>query len=468
MATPYLKNPDNIALWSVIFLAVAFFTISINTHFLIKDTILAIGGLLYLGYLYQNGFKIGRIFRELHPIRFWIFSFLGVVAMALISLHFAFDSIATLKAIGQFLILPLILALFFYLVAKTCPPKALRWFLVLLGVAIFSHPIATIVDFLLTHNPRATGFGERAIIPYAIFLLLALALSVAMVIYLKGKWRFASCLLVGVSLFGLFANGTRSSILAVGVMAIVAMFFLPVRHKKPIITLGFVLMVGAGVGLVVKSADFSERFNFKKIIEHIGIVWSYAPAEMGRFDRNCFIDYVYSCSPFSGEKLDERFSFEMSALNRLSLWKSAWLAIKENPFRPNGFFNASFDVNLKNIFPIDSLQHPYMQNRSRTLLYYTSAHNMVLSFIFELGIEGFIFILMNFISMLLIIRHKIFEVQTEVVPKVFLVGFFIFLIGVVWNIFFDATFAWSNINYFFFILCGVALGVSCRRCDNGI
>ncbi|PAF47622.1 hypothetical protein BKH41_06915 [Helicobacter sp. 12S02232-10] len=454
--------PNKIISLSILFLVAGFFMIGANIPDRFGAIFLLVGGLLYAYYIYKSDFNFRTILREFYPIWFWILSYLGVVFMALVSVHFAFDTQATLKAIGLFLILPLILSLFFYFVIKNLSQKALRFFLILLGGMIFFHPLATIYDYFINHSDRATGFGEALIIPYGMFLILSFALGMTMVVYLSGKWRFFSYVAFGISLLAIYANGTRALILSVATMIFVALFFLHIKYKKIIIPIVFVFLTGIGIGVIFLSSHFSDRFNFKKMLEHISVVWHYAPSEMGRFDKRCFINYLYKCSEYSGDKLDQRFSFESNALGRLSLWKSALLAIAENPFRPNGFYSRFFDKNILNVFKSSSNNHPYALNHSGKISFYDHIHNMPLSFIFELGIVGFLFIIINFCCM---IRHfTSYLRQTNDFYETFFISFFIiFLSGFIISMFFDSMLSFFNFNSSFFILCGIFLGISCRK-----
>lgn len=408
-------------------------------------------------------FSLRSFIEEFYPIKFFVLSYLGVIVMALISTHFAFDAKATFKAIGIFLLGPFFLVLMFYFVMKNLPYKALAFLFFYLGIVIFSQPLVAIYHYFNSNTDRAVGFGDMPVIPYGLFLLLPFALSFSMMVYLSGKFRFFACFLLCMSVFAMYANGTRALILCVFVMLLTSLVLFRHRFKNSILWLVFIVIVFVGVGGYFGSSYLGERLNFRKMADYIGIVWSYAPAQMGRFDKKCFkqgVDYV--CSEFSGNRLDERFSFESNSLIRLSLWKSAYIAIMKNPLIPNGFYSRFFNKNLANVIKLDSINYFYPRNKDADMGYYSHMHNMILSFIFELGIIGFLLIagiffgiLRNFI-LFLNSPHSLYE-------RIFISCAILFLMGFCVSMFFDSMLSFSKINYAFFVLLGIFLGISHRK-----
>ncbi|MDO7253207.1 O-antigen ligase family protein [Helicobacter cappadocius] len=414
-------------------------------------------------YLCHHRFCFGIFLKDISVIWFGILSYIGVLFMALLSVYFSADKFGTLDKIEIFLILPFFLMLFFYVLVKNLEQKAFYLFSFFFSVAILSQPFATIYHYFTINSDRVVGFGDVSIIPYSLFLLLSFALCVSMIIYLKGRFKIFSCLLLCVSLFAMYANGTRALILCVVVMVFAMMVLFRNEINKKIsvaISLSMFLVL---LGGYFSSTYFGERFNFKKIFSHIGTVWSYAPAQMGRFDKNCFKeDSDYNCSKLSGDKLDERFSFESNSLNRLSLWKSAYVAIMKNPLIPNGFYSRFFNKNLSNIIKPDSMDYFYPRDKYTNAGYYTHMHNMILSFLFELGIVGFLLIIAIFFAIFrsfILFLHR----TNNLYEKLLVSSGILFLVGFWISMFFDSIISFSNTNYTFFALLGIFLGISHRR-----
>lgn len=412
---------------------------------------------------YHYRFSLRGFIEEFYPIKFLILSYIGVIIMALISIHFAFDSKATFKAICIFLLGPFFLTLMFYFVIKNLPQKALAFFFFYLGIIIFLQPLVTIYHYFNASLDRAVGFGDFPIIPYGLFLILAFSLSFSMVVYLKGKFRIFACLLFCMSLFAMYANGTRALIFSIVAMLLTSLVLFRNKIGKKITLLISVAILFVLVGAYCLSSHFSERFDFEKIFNHIKIVWSYAPAQMGRFDKKCFKQGAgYSCSKFSGNKLDERFSFESNSLNRLSLWKSAYIAIMKNPLIPNGFYSRFFNENLTNVIKIDSINYFYPRKKDSNIGYYTHIHNMILSFIFELGIIGFLLVVVIFFAILR--SFVLFLNRTNnVYERLFMFCMILFLSGFWVSMFFDSMISFSKINYSFFVILGIFLGIPYRK-----
>lgn len=412
----------------------------------------------------HHRFSLSGFIAEFYPVRFLILSYIGVIIMALISIHFAFDGKATFKAICIFLVGPFFLALMFYFVIKNLPQKALAFFFFYLGIIIFLQPLVTIYHYFNASSDRAVGFGDLPVIPYGLFLILAFSLSFSMAVYLKGKFRIFACLLLCMSLFAMYANGTRALILAIVAMLLLSLVLFRKKIGKKITLLISAAIFFVLVGVYSLSSHFSERFDFERMFNHIKIVWSYAPAQMGRFDEKCFKQGVggYSCSKFSGNKLDERFSFESNALNRLSLWKSAYIAIMKNPFIPNGFYSRFFNENLTNVIKIDSMDYFYPRKKDSNIGYFSHMHNMVLSFIFELGIIGFLLVVVIFFAI-----SRIFVLflnrTNNVYERLFMFSMILFLSGFWVSMFFDSMISFSKINYPFFVILGIFLGIPYRK-----
>lgn len=422
---------------------------------------------------YHYRFSLRGFIEEFYPVRFLILSYIGVIIMALISIHFAFDGKATFKAIGIFLVGPFFLALMFYFVIKNLPQKALAFFFFCLGIIIFLQPLVTIYHYFNASSfppimGRFVGFGDFSVIPYGLFLILAFSLSFSMAVYLKGKFRILACLLFCMSLFAMYANGTRALILAIVAMLLLSLVLFRKKIGKKITLLISAVIFFVLLGGYCLSSHFSERFDFRKMLENIGTVWNYAPAEMGRFDVFCFNNLKsYKCSKFSGSKLDDHLHFEVNALDRLSLLKATPIYISKNPFRPNGFGAQFFYKNFSQNVSIDSKEHMYHISSvdNPDSVPHTHMHNMIISFIFELGVIGFGLIVIG-----IFVLVRICFVATKAASSTYLdipiFGFLIFLTGLIVFMFFDVVLAYSKVDYSFFILCAIALGLACRKSNK--
>ncbi len=406
-------------------------------------SLIVCGGLVFLS---QHPLRLNQMLQEFYPIRWWIFTSFGVLVMACVSLIFCFDVGQTSKAIVKFLLLPMLLTCLFYFVFKHLKQGEAEFAFIGAAGIFFLHSIATIGVHLWTGDSRSVGIGDQSIIPYAIFLLFSLSIALAMLIYTP--YKFLSLCLIAISLFALYANGTRASILSVAAMILCAVFYPKYPYKKLSIALTLCAFVGGGAVLLEWSEKQNARFNFKAMIEKVGIVWSYAPAEMGRFDEVCFDrNSFYRCSIYSGDRLDSRFSFESSALYRLSLSKSAIEAIKKQKFIPHGYFARFYDFNLPNNFSPKAL--PYLQNYG-DLRFYSHIHNGFLSAFYELGIIGGVFYLFTFVTLLIMgIKRKNFQ------------NFILSLsiLGVIVQLFLDVSLSYFAIVATYSFLIGILLGM---------
>ncbi|PAF54457.1 hypothetical protein BKH42_00660 [Helicobacter sp. 13S00482-2] len=461
-----IKVFDNIKSYTIAFLMVfAYFLFEIvDFRYAVMFCFL---GVVICFYHYE--FSLRGFIKEFYPIKLWILSHIGVIVVALASMYFAFDAKATFRAVSIFLIAPLFLALMFYFVMKNLTQKALEFLFFCFSFVVFLQPLSTIFHYATNSSTptieRFVGFGDMPIIPYGLFLILAFALSLVMIVYFRARWRFLGVLLLLVSLFAMYANGTRAFIFSVVAMLLVSLILFRHILKKSLLCLVFGGIVLVSVGGYFGSPHLGERLDFRKMIEHIGIVWSYAPAEMGRFDVFCFNNLTsYKCSKFSGDKLDSRFNFEINALDRISLLKATLIYISKNPFRPNGFGAQFFYKNFSRNVDIESKQHMYHVSsiENLDLAPHTHMHNMIVSLIFELGVIGFSLIVIQ-IFVLIRICLSATKITGSMCLDIPIFGFLVFLTGLIVFMFFDVILAYSKLDYSFFILSGLVLGLACRK-----
>lgn len=388
-------------------------------------------------------------------IHFWLLgAFALVLALGALSSLYSANSYESLQNVRRLAFDGLFMVIV-YLALKKVDSKGFLLFFLLWLAVVFIQPVATIVDFAIDYangdisvNTRATGFGNDQPLVYSFILLLAAALSIAMIWLTRGKARFYSVALFSIALLAILANNSRLVFVAVFVALLLPFLLFGFAYKKWILGFVGVLAIGFVAVVYVASAQWNERYNFHKMANNLSYVLSFEPAAMGRFDRACAVEVIFYnkafdftkplafhaynhdslfftkystipalikefgvlessadftikgaylrasrfygwllCSRFSFPK-DESFSWEHSSLARLSMGKSAWQAIWQNPLRPNGFGFLGYVDNLEQIFPRDSLHHSYVLSLADRPKGYPHPHNQLLSLAFELSIVG--------------------------------------------------------------------------------
>lgn len=404
----------------------------------------------FLLFLKNNKINKTQIVKDLYPIRWWIFVNLGILSMAFISLFFCFDILQTLKAIVFFLIIPLFIFLCFFLVFKRSDSKIQKTGLTLIFSVFILHTICTIMVFFLHGDSRSVGIGDHPIIPYTLFLLIPLALSLSLFAY--SRFKFPSLILVLLSFLALYANGTRASIFSACAM-IIGSFLYPKYKNKKIFTpllLTFVFLLS--IIFIEWSSHQNTRFNFKHMIAKIDTVWSYAPAEMGRFDIKCFAPQEYYCRKESGSIPDSRFNFDSNTLQRLSLNKATLIIIQKNPFIPHGYYSRFWIFNLpKNLA---SKNIPYV-----TTSEHTHIHNGLLSAFFELGMfGGILYLLLFLIPIIWSLRQR----------NLYGLILFSIVLGTFIMSFFDSMLSFISMKSIFYALIGMILPFIRGKNENHI
>ena len=360
---------------------------------------------IFIIYHYKN-IKL----QEFKAIFFPIACLFLVILMAYISLYWTSSITDTMKYIRQFLLEPSLFMIFTYLIVKRLNAKELEIFFVCICVAALYHPIITIYDFFVTSNGV---FGYRATLPrygpatiYTFYLLFAFGISLAGLIFARRKIKIIFFVFLLISSFAFVCTDTRFGFLAAIAMLLCPFVFLRYKYKKYIlfgvlaITGTFILM------LYYVSGKWSERYNFKKMIDNFSLVWSYAPAEMGIFTDCNTTEFI--CSSHSINQPKSPIQWEYSSLVRISLAKSTLLAIAQNPFRPNGYHFWSFPTNIQHIFPLSSPNHPFslIGFNDTMIAKHIHNHNYILSLWFELGIFGLLGVC-GFLSYIYIYIKKI-------------------------------------------------------------
>ncbi|WP_334090265.1 hypothetical protein [Helicobacter typhlonius] len=352
--------------------------------------------LLYVAF----GMYLLCFWRDLKSIKTLILplSFMAIVViMAYISLFFAVNVSETKKLIRWYLLEPSLFVIMSFLFTLSLKQSQQRIFFLLLCCVVFYHPLVTIYDF---YANGGGNLGYRAKLPhyhipatgYSFYLLFAF--SFAYVGFLKTR-GFAKYIFGIFTLLGIYAfvcNGGRFGALALITMMCAPLVFFTYKRKKiTFFSLLLTLCLGA-FALYHFSSSWQDRFNFHKIVNNFMQVWHTPPAEMGQFAGTyCLKGKQTQCSVHSLDKQAD-ITMEYSALDRISKLKSTFLAIADNPLRPNGYHFQQFPFNIQQIFPLDSINHPFSLTPYEDTFISAHAHNhnYPSSIFFELGLVGFI------------------------------------------------------------------------------
>lgn len=436
----------------VFLLAVSIILFPMGINIQIPLNILYLCGILFLAYHYKD-----LSFKELRPLKIFIFCFLGVLILAYISVFFGSKNSFIPSDIKTFLIIPFLIMIWTFFIFKRLPKQDFTFFLILFFIALIFHSLATIYDYMQNFHLgyRASGFNNLGLIVYGFILLMGFGFGLAFL--LTTKYKLLGLVLFIISLLSLIANNTRLFFVAIPLMIIFA-FIIKYPYKKTIFSCIAILIV-LFVSVYEFSGHLDDRYNFKKMLNHFNQVWIKYPSEMGTFDKTCFEVDFKMCSDYSLKLgLNKSFQWEHSSLYRISAAKSTLKAILENPFRPNGYSNLKFYLNLEKIFPLNSINYPYViQISSSTTNPYSHPHNTYLLYLFDLGIFGFILIGIFGLN-LLRLAIKSYKATTENTYKIFLYGFSIFLVGLMVSMFFDVL-IWRENQTMIFILFGITLGL---------
>ncbi|PAF44111.1 O-antigen ligase family protein [Helicobacter sp. 11S02629-2] len=332
--------------------------------------------------------------KKLASIKVPLILFFIVLIFAYLSLFNAARIDWTLKYINFNLWLSLFFLIFTYLMTLLFSKKQTNFLVFLIGLALVVIEIITIYLWI-EHGgwPYRTAIGKTGVIIFGTWIVLGFAFSYAGIYVFKGPWKILALVLFVLAFVGIVSNNTRSFFLALPFMLILPLFIVRYKYKPTIITICIVILVVFFISFYNYSGRLNPRFDAKAMVQNFHTVWSVKPGEMGRFDIHCANSNL--CSPFS-YPLDSKVHWEESSLIRLSLLKSILLAIKENPFRPNGYYPREFVYNLEqNFWKADDIRYPYAyipasdtdikDGKPHT---YIHPHNSVVSAVFELGIIG--------------------------------------------------------------------------------
>lgn len=410
------------------------------------------------------------LMRALGGIWFALVCLLVVIIMAYISLFFAVDSKATLSAIRQYLLEPSLFLVLAFFIATKLDERGLRLLLLGLCLALSYHPIATIWDFFASAQFRENGFAimgyYRAMTHlfhtpdatlYAFWLALGFCIALAFMVYAKGLGKILAFIALAVIFFSSLANGSRFLVLTCCFCLLLPFILLSYKHKAKILLSVGLLVCIASFGAYFFSDKLNPRFNIKNMIDNFRVVWSYYPAEMGRFSPDC---YTYlDCSTYSKQEDEnsKHIRYEESSLSRISAMKSGLTIASLNPFIPHGFGSLNeLMKNLRTNFDEKLLPYRYMTiNGERLPMLHI--HHQWISFLCETSIIGLVAISLFFIYFLVRTR-KALICSTSRTANIIILSLGCFVGGLMFMFNFDIM-LWREENLTTFILLGILLGV---------
>lgn len=352
--------------------------------------------LLYIAF----GVYLLCFWRDMKAIKALILplSFMAIIViMAYISLLYAVNVSETKNLIRWYLLEPSLFMMMSFLFTLSLKQSQQRIFFILLCCVIFYHPLVTIYDFYANGGGK---LGYRAMLPhyhipatgYSFYLLFAFSFAYIGFLKTKGFIKYIYGIFALLGIYAFVCNGGRFAALALIVMICAPLaFFVYKRKKIALLGLFITLCFGAFV-LYHFSSSWQDRFNFYKIVNNFSQVWYTPPAQMGQFaGKHCLRGKQTQCSVNSLDKQADT-TMEYSSLDRISKLKSTLLAIADNPLRPNGYHFLQFPFNIQQVFPLESINHPFSLTPYEDTFISAHAHNhnYPSSVWFELGLVGFV------------------------------------------------------------------------------
>lgn len=403
--------------------------------------------LCFKNFLHYKNWKLAT-FKNISPL---LFTITILCLSAILSLFFCFDAWKTFVALYSFLLVPITVMLLSYYLFSNFNLSVSRNVYIFLGAFLFLHVATTLFQWLLFKNPRSVGLGidQTPIIPYSIFLILATIYALCLIHYTK--YKKISFLFLCLSITSLYANGSRSSIVAIIALLFFYLFFLLKNSRKMSFLIILILCISIASIFNIKN-QFGRRFDFSSMLVNITTVLSGYPSEMGRYDPACFVEHQqYLCAPESLKNQASIF-LDSSFLNRLSLYKSAFLIIKTNPWKPNGFNQHYFKYNIpENTNP---LFIPYPRDKDN-LSYYGEVHNSFLSAFFELGLIGGISNILFFLYLFVFgIRQK---------PSFYSTLLSMYVLSICIIALFDIPLGSGTTACFSFFIFGMCMGICSKK-----
>lgn len=462
------KNKINYYEFIVIFaLTISSLILSLDKGYAKVSNILFVISILTFFYAIKNKTIKLNLIETIRDLKIIFLLFFIIITSALVSLIFAADVSETLRYIRLHIVYFIIFFVTIYWYSKHQSDFALSLFLYLFGIVLLSGDLIITYKYFFSEpifGFRFSATDSNLIIPFGYWHVIAFMFFLSIFFAIKNiKIKILFFMLILLSLFAMFATGTRSFLLSSIVAFLCSLIFFQYKYKKYILSLFITIIIILSIFVYKISANwdtFGGRFNINKSINNFNIIWSVPPSFMGKFSK-CFENICHKNSL----KPDPNIRFDTSALIRLSLLKSGLLAIKENPFKPNGFGAELFSKNLeKNHFKSTDLNYPFVylgphfDTPNKT---YHHMHNQIVSFIFELGIIGAMGIYI-FMFIIFLTSFKVYKNTNNIAIKIFASFMMLYILTSSFSAFFDIMFHLSGILQMS-ILCGFIFGLQYRK-----
>lgn len=358
-----------------------------------------------------------------------IFIFIGLLFLALLSLHFTPNIDESLKEIQHELIRNFcVMFLFFYYITLN-PYQKIKILLAILSIILLFHTITNIIVWFYYggYPVRAGGLldggpgfaGER----FGIWATYALAFSMGL---LLTQYKKLALFFLALSVFSIIANNTRATY--VSTVLIVSIYFLFfVNNRK----LKIILFSACAIFLLIFynfSENLTNRFNVKNTI----------------LNAKLFLD-----TPISNyNSLDEK-GLDHSITSRIAMWRSVFIYRAQEPFIPAGYGRFLYADIIKEKFKNEPNNIPPVV--------YPQTHNEFVGYYCSLGLIGLL-LFIYFLYLKLSIAYKLFHSSKETNIKVF--SFFIFFgtIGMIGSLMFGSFFGDTEAKLFY-CLYGILIGI---------
>lgn len=196
----------------------------------------------------------------------------------------------------------------------------------------------------------------------------------------------------------------------------------------------FAIALSVVTFLYLLGDSISHRFDVKGKSERIVKILNLPPAQMGMYAQNTEL---------------------LSEVSRLSMWKSIYEAMKLDPVTPRGYGRGLYSKTIKEEFS----NEPHLIPPDGVLFQFP--HNSFLGILYQLGIVGFIILLMLFfmVSKTILIGYRNSFMRVD---KLFLAAIFLAIIGFWGNMLFSSFFVDSEARMLYFLI-GLALGIATRN-----
>lgn len=419
---------DKLNIWVTFLLLSALFSLGVAHINSIIYTTMYGGILLFYAKYYTSIRK-----NDFLEIRWILLLFALYLLIAVMSLSFSIDPKQTLKEIKSEILQNFIIFISLYLVGKHIEDRLINYLIYGVIAIFFIHsflniPIWVYYDF----GPRMGGLldtpgGEK----YAVWLSVAFAFLVSL--FLLKRYKY-TVLLVPVLAFSMVINGTRAMYVSIFFVLLFSGLFIQNRQALMRFYLGlFASIFGILLFVYQYGSTISNRFDLKGKSEKIMQIISLSPAEMGIYAQNGELE---------------------SEVARLSMWKSIYEAMKQDPITPRGFGRTLYSRTITKEFS----DNPTLIPSKGALFQFP--HNCFLGILYQLGIFGFatLFLLFFIISKKIVEGYKN---TTTLSYKLFLSATFLAIIGFWGNMMFGSFFVDSEARMLYFLM-GLALGITGR------